>query len=141
MATKAAWALATLLVKCEVVENEGVKQYHRTSSLRGKIEPSRCIGESKEIGGFFSFVFYLFLFFNLFLYHIFVVKVQEIAWSASYGENKTQNPNRTNKENFRHQIIFNSTGVRTGPRPTYGREIQTPKLKQTVLTPAEKHKT
>jgi len=30
------------------------------------------------------------LFFSFFfLYHIFVVKVQEIAWSASYGENKT----------------------------------------------------
>jgi len=28
-------------------------------------------------------------FFSFFLYHIFVVKVQEIAWSASYGQNKT----------------------------------------------------
>jgi len=37
-----------------------------------------------------------------FLYHIFVVKVQEIAWSASYGENKTQNPKRTNKGNIRN---------------------------------------
>jgi len=46
-----------------------------------------------------------FLFF--FLYHIFVVKVQEIAWSASYGENKTQNPKRTNKGNIRHQTLFN----------------------------------
>ena len=26
---------------------------------------------------------------SLFLHHIFVVKVQEITWSASYGENKT----------------------------------------------------
>jgi len=41
----------------------------------------------------------LFYFF-LFLYHIFVVKVQEIAWSAGYGENKTQNPKRTNKGNI-----------------------------------------
>jgi len=31
----------------------------------------------------------LFFFFFFFLSHIFVVKVQEIAWSASYGENKT----------------------------------------------------
>jgi len=38
-----------------------------------------------------------FLFF--FLYHRFVVKVQEIAWRASYGENKTQNSRRTNKGN------------------------------------------
>jgi len=30
-----------------------------------------------------------FFFFLFFLYHIFVVKVQEIAWSASYGESKT----------------------------------------------------
>jgi len=35
--------------------------------------------------------------FSFFLYHIFVVKVPEIAWSASYGENKTQNPKQTNK--------------------------------------------
>jgi len=42
----------------------------------------------KEKGGFF------FIFFHFFLYHIFVVKVQENAWSASYGENKTQNPKR-----------------------------------------------
>jgi len=70
-------------------------------------------------GLFFIFFFFYFLFF---LYHIFVVKVQEIAWSASYGENKTQNPKRTNKGNIRHQKT--SAGVRTGPRPTYGREIK-----------------
>jgi len=52
--------------------------------------------------GAFSF-FSIFLF--LFLYHIFVVKVQEIAWSASYGENKTQNPKRTNKGKIRHQSL------------------------------------
>ena len=40
---------------------------------------------------------------QFFLYHIFVVTVQEIAWSASYGENKTQNPKQTNKRNNRHQ--------------------------------------
>jgi len=44
-------------------------------------------------------------FFFFFLYHIFVVKVQEIAWSASYGENKTQNPKRTNKGKIRHQSL------------------------------------
>ena len=38
-----------------------------------------------------------YFFYIFFLYHIFVVKVQEIAWSASYGENKTHNPKRTNK--------------------------------------------
>jgi len=47
----------------------------------------------------------LFFYFFIFLYHIFVVKVQEIAWSASYGENKTQNPRRTNKGNIRHQSL------------------------------------
>ena len=62
-----------------------------------------------------------FLFFFFFLYHIFVFKVQEIAWSASYGENKTQNPKQTNKGNIRSNS--SSTGVRTGPRPTYGHEI------------------
>jgi len=50
--------------------------------------------------GAFSFLSFLFLFF--FLYHIFVVKVQEIAWSASYGDNKTQNPKLSNKRNIRH---------------------------------------
>jgi len=62
-----------------------------------------------------------FFFLSFFLYHIFVVKVQEIAWSASYGEKKTQNLKQTNKENIRHQIT--SAGVRTGPRPTYGHEV------------------
>jgi len=49
--------------------------------------------------GFFSFFLFFFFFF---LSHIFVVKVQEIAWSASYGENKTQKPKRTNKGNIRN---------------------------------------
>jgi len=46
MATNAAWALASLLVKCGVVEIEGVNQYpnHQTSSLGWKIDPSRWIG-------------------------------------------------------------------------------------------------
>jgi len=47
----------------------------------------------------------LFSFFSFFLYHIFVVKVQEIAWSASYGENKTPKPKRTNKGNIRHNSL------------------------------------
>ena len=56
-ATKAAWALASLLVKCVVVEIEGVNQYqsHRTTSLGGKIEPSRCTGD-REIGPLSLFV-------------------------------------------------------------------------------------
>jgi len=49
----------------------------------------------------------LFFSFFLFLYHIFVVKVQEIAWSASYGENKTQKPKRTHKRNIKHQKLLN----------------------------------
>jgi len=43
----------------------------------------------KEIGRFFFFSFFLFLFFLFFLNHVFVVKVQESVWSASYDENKT----------------------------------------------------
>jgi len=42
----------------------------------------------KEIGGFFLlFFFFFFFFYN----HVFVVKVQETAWSASYGVKKTIN--------------------------------------------------
>ena len=52
------------------------------------------------VGGVFFFYFFYF-----FLSHIFVVKVQEIAWSASYGENKTQNPKRTNKGKIRHHTL------------------------------------
>jgi len=65
------------------------------------VEISIPAGGSDEKDGAISGLFLLFL------YHILVVKVQEIAWSASYGENRTQNPKRTNKRNFRHQIIFN----------------------------------
>ena len=88
----------------------------------------------EENRGFF-FSFFLFLFF---FYHIFVVKVQEIAWSSSDGENKTQNPKRTNKINIRHQS--SSSGVRTGPRPTYGREIGPSESKETLLKPADSMK-
>jgi len=88
-------------------------------------------GDAKDEGNrglfFFSFSF--------FLYHIFVVNVQEIAWSASYGENKTQNPKRTNKGNIRHEI--SSAGVLTGPRPTYGREVKPSKIKETLLKQAD----
>jgi len=33
-----------------------------------------------------------------------------------------------------------STGVRTGPRPTYGREIYLTKIKETLLKPADSMK-
>ena len=39
------------------------------------------------VGGVFFFSFFFF-----FLSHLFVVKVQETEWSASYGVNKTLNP-------------------------------------------------
>jgi len=39
---------------------------------------------TKKIGGLFFF-----LFFSFFFYYVFVVKVQETAWSASDGVNKT----------------------------------------------------
>jgi len=58
----------------------------------------------KEIGGFFFLSRFFFFFF---LYHICVVKVQQIAWSTSYGENKTQKPKRTIKGKIRHQKLFN----------------------------------
>jgi len=65
---------------------------------------------------------FFFFFFFLFLYHIFVVKVQEIAWSASYGENKTQNPKQTNKGNIRnHSLHLGSVpvlGPHTGTKLT-----------------------
>jgi len=63
--------------------------------------------------GIFFFFFFFFLFF--FLCHIFVVKVQEIAWSASYGENKTQKPKRTNKGNIRHQALHLGSVPVPGP--------------------------
>ena len=46
MATKAAWALANLLVQWGVVDIEGVNQYpsHRTSLLGLKTDPSKWIG-------------------------------------------------------------------------------------------------
>ena len=44
----------------------------------------------KEIAGFF-FIFFYFFIFLFFYHHVFVVKVQETAWSASYGVNKTIN--------------------------------------------------
>ena len=62
--------------------------------------------KDEENRGLFLFFIFI-LFYVYFLYDIFVVKVQEIAWSASYGENKTQNPKQTNKGNIRHRELFN----------------------------------
>jgi len=59
--------------------------------------------------------FFLFLFLFFFLYHIFVVKVQEIAWSASYGENKTQKPKRTNIGNIRNNTLQLGSVTVLGP--------------------------
>jgi len=56
-----------------------------------------------------------FLFFFFFSYHIFIVKVQEIAWSASYGENKTQNQKRTNKGNIRSISLQQGSVLVPGP--------------------------
>jgi len=54
------------------------------------------VEREKKIRGFLFFYF---------LYHIFVVKVQEIAWSASYGENKTH---RTNNPHLSHPLLGKS---------------------------------
>jgi len=54
-------------------------------------------------------------FFFFFLSHIFVVKVQEIAWCASYGENKTQKPKRTDKGNIRNQSLHLGSVPVPGP--------------------------
>jgi len=56
-ATNAAWALASLLVKCGVVDIEGVNQYpsQRTSSLGRNTESSRWIG-ARETGPLSLFV-------------------------------------------------------------------------------------
>ena len=46
----------------------------------------------------FSFVF----FFYFFLYHVFIVMVQELAYSASYGVNKTLiSSNQKTNENIK----------------------------------------
>ena len=58
-----------------------------------------------SLGRFFSF----FLFF-LFLYHVFIVKVQELACSASYGVKKTIiSINQKTNENYK--IISKSCQV------------------------------
>jgi len=59
--------------------------------------------------------FFFFSFFFFIIYHTFVVKVQEIAWSASYGENKSKNPKRTNKGNIRHQSLHLGSVPVPGP--------------------------
>jgi len=59
--------------------------------------------------GLFFFLFLFLFLFLFFLYHIFVVKVQEIAWSASYGQNKT-----VKQSNGRLHLIMGQTNT---PRP------------------------
>ena len=65
------------------------------------------------------------LLFSFLFYHIFGVKVQEIAWRASYGENKTQNPKGTNKGNI------GNTTLQLGSVPVPGPHTGA-KLKQVI---------
>jgi len=60
------------------------------------------------------------LFFFYSLCHIFVVKVQEIIWSATYGENRTQQSKTNKQRQYPSSIIC--IRVRTGPWPTCWRE-------------------
>jgi len=71
-----------------------------------------------------------FYFFYFFLYHIFVVKVQEIAWSASYGENKTQKRKRTNKGKNHHQALH--LGSVPVPGPHTGTKLKKSTSKETL---------
>jgi len=64
--------------------------------MTGGVEGAEC--ERKEEASF--------LYFYLFLYHIFVVKVKELAGSACYGENKIQNPKKTKKGNIKPPKCF-----------------------------------
>jgi len=75
---------------------------------------ARRKGSQKEIGRFFFFSFFFFFFYN----HVFIVKVQETAWSASYGVNKTVIPTtaritpsweKSNPSNPEHTLPPNST--------------------------------
>ena len=59
---------------------------------------------------------FLLLFF--FLYHVFIVTVQELACSASYGVNKTLISNNQ-KTNEKYKIISNSCQV-LDTSPTHG---------------------
>jgi len=61
---------------------------------------------------------FIFLFFYFFYNHVFVVKVQETAWSASYGVNKTLIPTparftpsweKSNPSNPEHTLPPSST--------------------------------
>jgi len=70
-------------------------------------------GARKEIRGFFFF-FFFFFFYN----HVFVVKVQETAWSKSYAVNKTLIPTtarftpsweKSNSSNPEHTLPPTST--------------------------------
>jgi len=83
-------------------------------------------GDHERLRGLF-----LFLFLFLFLYHIFVVTVQEIAWSASYGENKTQKPKRTNKGKNHHQALH--LGSIPVPGPHTGTKLKKGTSKESLL--------
>ena len=91
-----------------------VYQYLKTpdeATLGGNKYGRLMSGEIMRDGG----VFFLFFSFYLFLYHIFVVKVQEIIWSVSYGENENQNPKLTNKGNIRNNSLQLGSGPVPGP--------------------------
>jgi len=94
------------------------------------VEISIAGGGADEKDGRKSWAFFFLFFLFFFLYHIFVVKVQDIAWSASYGENKTQNPKRTNKGNIRN--ISLQLGSVPVPGPHTGAKLKQVQQEKTL---------
>jgi len=82
------------------------------------------------------------LFFFIFIF-IFYIIYSLLRYKKSHGalamaKTKPKIQNKQTKETSGTK--FSSTGVRTGPRPTYGREIQASTSKETLPQPAESMK-
>jgi len=82
----------------------------------------------KEIGGLFFF----YISFFLFLYIIYsLLRYKKSHGVLAMAKTKPKSQNELTKE--RSGTKNSSTGVRTGPRPTYGREVQTSRPNETLL--------
>jgi len=87
------------------------------------------------VGGVFFFLF----FFSFFFYIIYsLLRYKKSHGALAMAKTKPKIQSEQTKEISGTKL--SSSGVHTGPRPTYGHEIQPSKTKKTLLKPADSMK-
>jgi len=105
---------------------------------QGQNEGGRLVGGEvrARVGSFFSLFFFFFLFsFFYIIYSLLRYKKSHGALAMAKTKPKIQNVLTKETSGTKNS----STGVRTGPRPTCGRQIKPSKSKETLLKTSGQH--